>query len=480
MKNVNRKPYAILFDDPVIQRALSSVGVFANDYETGDSFRSILWEELDYSLDILDANRGWLEFIHPKDRVHVRAAMEAVFSGKSDAFCETYRLRRPDGKYTWIQSKGKTLHVAADGKPLLYIGADYDITELKETEKRLRRSHQRERRRREEMETIGQAAAIIGSSLDPQETINQVLEQVQRVIPYNQATVQILNGSQLEVVGGYGFAAIEPILKLRFPFPERGSLSTRAIQEKIPILSNDVTNDFPAFIQPEQESAIHSWMGIPLIRRGDVIGLVAIDSFERDHFTGRQLELAAIIGDHVAVALENARLHEQTYQMAMQDALTGIGSRHRFQIEGRLLYENSKRAQRPISAAMVDVDHFKQFNDTCGHDVGDLVLRKIAESCGQDLRATDLLARFGGEEFVILLPETGEDAAEAAMERIRERVSTLELPETDLNLTVSIGLVSEIPPKNQPFDNIISKADVALYYSKQNGRNRTSRWTERM
>jgi len=163
MKNVNRKPYAILFDDPVIQRALSSVGVFATDYETGDSFRSILWEELDYSLDILDANRGWLEFIHPKDRVHVRAAMEAVFSGKSDAFCETYRLRRPDGKYTWIQSKGKTLHVAADGKPLLYIGADYDITELKETEKRLRRSHQRERRRREEMETIGQAAAIIGS-----------------------------------------------------------------------------------------------------------------------------------------------------------------------------------------------------------------------------------------------------------------------------------------------------------------------------
>lgn len=474
--NEDRKIYDFLFNDPAIRQALSSIGVYATNYATGETVQSNIWTEQKCRLNIPDGTNDWLEYIHPHDRDRVREEIQRVTLGESSSFNETFRLMTQNKSYIWIKSSGNTVSYQENGRPLLYIGSDTDITELKQAEARLRHAHQQELRKSDELETIRQAAAIISSSLYTQETVRRILEQTHRIIPYDQATVQLLKGSQLRVVGGWGFPDIESILKLRFPYPEKGSLSTLALQNMQPILTNNIAEDFPAFVQPDQSKPIRSWIGVPLIARGEVIGLIAMDSFETDFFSRRQLMLAGTIGDHISIALDNARMHEKTYQMAMEDALTGIGSRHRFQIEGRLLYENAKRSEHVISVAMLDVDHFKKFNDTFGHDVGDEVLRRIAQVCSAELRTTDLLARYGGEEFVVLFPETEIDEAITALERVRERVQKLTIDNVDSTLSISIGVVCEAPAAEQPFEQMITKADVALYFSKENGRNRISRW----
>lgn len=457
--------YRILWEDASLRNALSGVGVFASDYLTGNNIPSDVWTAQEFSEDEMGANLGWIERLHPEDQDRVRRAASRVFSGETTRFEETFRLRRRNGSYRWVVTRGVTVSSDADGRPLLFVGVDTDISHFKTVEHRLQQQN-------DELETLRQVAAIIGSSLDFAETVRRILEHTRRIIPYETATVQILEDGFLRIIDGYGFDSIDEVRKLRFPYPEAGSLSTRALDDRRPYLSLDVTVDFPAFVQPSADKLIHSWIGIPLLRHGELIGLMTTDSTRRGAYDVTHLRLAATIADHIAIALENARLHDTTYQMAMTDALTNVGTRRRFQVEGRFLYEAARRKSQTIAAMMIDIDHFKAVNDTFGHAVGDSVLKRVAEACGSDLRGSDLLARYGGEEFVVLLPESGTREAAAAAERMRLRIESITHPEIDDSVTVSIGVACAMEADPESFDAFIQRADEALYQAKAEGRNR--------
>lgn len=460
-----------LFRDKELQIALSDVGVYATNYKTGQTFPSDLWRELEHHFKVGPENEEYLDLVHPDDRMRLRDSLERVFSGERSEFAETYRLMRTDGSYRWVRSRGRAV-TTSNGKPELFIGSDSDVSDFKEAEGRLREIAELERKRRTEVETLREVVGMIGSSLDTEETVRRILDETRRVIAYETGTVQILDGSHLEVIGGAGFDDIDMIIGLRFPYPEPGSLSTIAIQQKRPILSNDIGEDFPAFIQPNPDHPIQSWIGIPLIRGGEVIGLMALDSFETGVYTPHDLEIADIIAGHVAIALENARLHEKAYELAMIDALTGVGSRHRFQLEGRLIFESAKRTDRGVAVAILDLDHFKAVNDTYGHDAGDLVLKRIAGTCHEETRATDLFARYGGEEFIFVLGDADSETVMTVLERIRSRLERLVHPETNGNVTVSIGVTLGVPAISDQLSEFVTRADTALYASKKNGRNR--------
>jgi diguanylate cyclase (GGDEF)-like protein len=123
---------------------------------------------------------------------------------------------------------------------------------------------------------------------------------------------------------------------------------------------------------------------------------------------------------------------------------------------------------------MLDIDHFKKINDTYGHPVGDLAIKALAEVCSNALRPHDILARYGGEEFVLTLPHTPADGARTVAERIREQVQKLEVPSDQgmVRFTVSIGVSTYA--SGEAFDQIVERADKALYVSKQSGRNRVT------
>jgi diguanylate cyclase (GGDEF)-like protein/PAS domain S-box-containing protein len=159
--------------------------------------------------------------------------------------------------------------------------------------------------------------------------------------------------------------------------------------------------------------------------------------------------------------------------LAQRDPLTQAYNRHHFWQIANNEMARVKRYRRPLSVAMIDADHFKNVNDVYGHDVGDLMLRLIVDTCRDSLRKNDVLARYGGEEFVVLLPETAADGALVVVERLRERIAETPLELEDgrkVAMTVSVGLAA-LATREEAFEALLKRADDALYAAKRKGRN---------
>ena len=154
-----------------------------------------------------------------------------------------------------------------------------------------------------------------------------------------------------------------------------------------------------------------------------------------------------------------------------QNALTGAFNRRHIEEVVKREFERADRYGRPLTVAMLDADHFKRVNDSYGHQVGDDVLRELADRCRRTLRSNDVLGRYGGEEFVIVFPETGLDEARVVAERLRGAIAERPVSTGDLSLpvTVSIGLATS--SRGQTPDSLLARADAALYAAKRGGRN---------
>jgi diguanylate cyclase (GGDEF)-like protein len=179
--------------------------------------------------------------------------------------------------------------------------------------------------------------------------------------------------------------------------------------------------------------------------------------------------------------LEAKRLMEDLRENSMRDALTGLYNRRFLEEYVSQLVSGSQRRKSPFSVLMLDLDYFKQVNDSHGHEAGDKVLKTLAEVMAHSLRASDMVVRYGGEEFLIVLRDTGAEAAVHVAEKIREHVATtkIALPEIVLQETVTIG-VAEFPGDSDTFWQVAKFADIALYEAKAAGRNRVMRFLPQM
>ena len=180
----------------------------------------------------------------------------------------------------------------------------------------------------------------------------------------------------------------------------------------------------------------------------------------------------ARIKTHLRI-VEQMRIIEQ---LSMQDTLTGIPNRRRFDSHFAMEWSRSKRERTPISVLMVDVDHFKNFNDTHGHQQGDVVLKTVAATIVSSLkRPADLAARWGGEEFAVVLPNTPLDGAVHVAEQIRAAVEGVRVPgasSQEISVTISVGVASATPDSAHTGEDLIRQADAAMYEAKSAGRNR--------
>ncbi len=170
------------------------------------------------------------------------------------------------------------------------------------------------------------------------------------------------------------------------------------------------------------------------------------------------------------------RYRERIEALAKTDGLTGITNRAHFTETAPVLVELCRRHERPISAIMIDIDHFKQINDIYGHPEGDEVLRRVAEIMGGKLRNTDLLARYGGEEFAVILPETSPQNALLVAETIRRHIEETPISldaDRSVSITISVGVTGhDVLPDEIGFEELLKQADTRLYEAKQRGRNR--------
>ena len=167
-------------------------------------------------------------------------------------------------------------------------------------------------------------------------------------------------------------------------------------------------------------------------------------------------------------------LMKKLREFAITDELTGLFNRRHFVETGSNELSRAKRYFRPVSVIMMDIDYFKKINDTYGHSAGDIVLKEVSAECFTRLRNDDLPARWGGEEFILMLPETKAEDAQLIAERLRRKIEGMKITwrDTTITITASFGVTGGIIPQGMALDDIIQKSDEALYRAKADGRNR--------
>jgi diguanylate cyclase (GGDEF)-like protein len=221
---------------------------------------------------------------------------------------------------------------------------------------------------------------------------------------------------------------------------------------------------------PEALPAAGAWIALPLITRGERVGLLLASSPLTDVYTDAHVQIAAALAGQGMTAYENARLFDRVHELATVDELTGVANRRHFFERASAAF--AAAGDQPLAAIMIDVDHFKRVNDSFGHLVGDDVLREVARRLALTVREVDLLGRFGGEEFALLVTADRADSSQLA-ERLRaavagEPVATAVGP---LPVTVSVGLAS-LRPYDNDLGSLLGRADRALYDAKALGRDR--------
>ncbi len=246
-----------------------------------------------------------------------------------------------------------------------------------------------------------------------------------------------------------------------------------------PMVVDDYTH-WDHHIPIYEHAHLHAVLTAPLLVGGRLLGVIGVGSSDPvRRYSQSDLTLLNLFAQQAAIAVENAHLFDEIQTQAITDELTGLYNRRGLFELGQREIERAARHQRPISVLMFDIDHFKQVNDQHSHAVGDQVLRHLASLCRGSLRKTDILGRYGGEEFAVLLLETGPERAFIIAERFRRAVETtlIETVQGPLMVTISCGVTSaleDIPELRV----LLDQADTALYFAKQSGRNQTRRFIE--
>lgn len=219
-------------------------------------------------------------------------------------------------------------------------------------------------------------------------------------------------------------------------------------------------------VSEKRNHGFHSFLCIPLIAENECLGVMVLEGLAKDFYKEHDIEVVSILAKQAGMALRSAQLFEEKEKLALRDGLTGLANHRHFQEILVQEIENTKKKERvSLSILMVDIDHFKSLNDTFGHQKGDEVLQEVAKLLLEEVRSCDLVGRYGGEEFVIILVDTDLEKGREIAERIRTRVENHKFG-VDRKVTISIGLATY--PKNaKDKGSLIREADLALYLAKR-------------
>ncbi len=346
---------------------------------------------------------------------------------------------------------------------------------------RRKRMETAEREQRFLAEALRDTAAALNSTLEITEVLDSILGNVERVVPHRAASIMLIEAGIARVARGRGYKEMgiwDLIKSVKFRVADMPNLRWM-VETGQPYVLDDTRGATDWVIYPET-SWIRSNVCAPIIIKGKTSGFINLDSDIPRFFDAVHAERLQAFANQSAVALENARLYRELQQLASTDELTSLFNRRRFFELGHNEVERSLRFGHPLTLMIMDADYFKQINDTYGHMVGDQVLNAVARRCRANLRNIDIVARYGGDEFVFLLLESDEAAALPAAQRILTAIT--ETPfDTDsgpVAMTVSMGMaqVSEYAPD---LTTLIKHADQALYRAKQTGRNMICTWEYR-
>jgi len=410
----------------------SGTGVWDRNVLTGEINYSLAWkamlgyQEHEISNRIEDAYQR----LHPDDLAYVEAAMQAHFETKTDSYAVEHRIRCKDGSYKWICSRGKVVNRDSDGRALRMVGTTTDITALREMAARLQQSFE-----------------LITNLTD--EVPGLVFQY--RLMPDGRAFFP------------YASDGIGDIYELT---PQQATTSAETVDALID------ARDLAAYRQSLEESATnlspwHLEYRVQLPRQG-------LRWRQGDAKPQRLADGSILWYGFITDVTERKQIEAELQELATIDFLTQLPNRRHFMLQSEAALARVQRADsRGASVLMFDLDNFKALNDRWGHEVGDRALSHFAALLRAEVRASDIVGRVGGEEFAMVLPDTGTDASIALARRIQQRMSRSPLlcGDEQIALTVSIG-VGTMRAADVGAYQSLSRADKAMYRAKELGRNR--------
>jgi len=326
------------------------------------------------------------------------------------------------------------------------------------------------RRRNADLEVLYESVKDLSSTLSVERVLQRLLDRTLEHLTAEIGSILLLgDDDQLRVMIAKGLPA-DVVERTEMRIGE--GISGYVALHGQSLIVEDV-EAHPTFRRRNRERYYTSTLiSAPLMRNGVLLGVININN-KADHspFEPHDLRLLEAIAAHASVALGNARKYEDTLRLSQIDGLTGLANHGHFYKTLEREIERARRYERGLALAMIDIDHFKQYNDRNGHRAGDQALVAVARIIGDRSRAHDIVARYGGEEFAIILPETTLDGAHAFGDKLRTAIEGVSLDGAE-PLTISVGVASfgmNITATTQ----LVEAADAELYRAKSLGRNRT-------
>jgi diguanylate cyclase (GGDEF)-like protein len=319
---------------------------------------------------------------------------------------------------------------------------------------------------------IGQG---VNSTIELEELYRVITDVFQKRLKLDKFAILMKDesGSILQVKAAYGFLDTDHIMDMTFRIGE--GVTGEVVIRGEAIYIKDTTKE-ERFLHYKGERVLEgSFLSVPLVFKKDTLGVINFHRPNTDAFSEEENRLLKLVANQVALAIENAKLYTQARDLSIKDELTSLYNRRHFQTVLQIEWKRAVRFHRSLSLLMIDADHFKKYNDTFGHLQGDKVLREMANLLRKNVREIDTVARFGGEEFIILLPDTDKKGAVAVGEKLRKIIEAYRFIDTSGTsvspITISVGIAS-YPDDVRELDDLIDHADIALYDAKDAGRNR--------
>ncbi|MBD2067755.1 sensor domain-containing diguanylate cyclase [Leptolyngbya sp. FACHB-671] len=355
--------------------------------------------------------------------------------------------------------------------PFAGLTINRDITRRRQAEAKLQESEQNLKQwvgeleqRRSEISQLSELSDVLQACFTLDEAYTVLGELVQRLFPNTVGGVWMISESKtlVEAVATWG------------EHPARAALFE-------PTQCWSLRRGRPYFLPDGQSQLrcqhIHppfpaQTLCVPMMAQGEALGIVHLIATEPGQITQTKQLLATTVAEHIAISLANLKLRETLKNQSIRDPLTGLFNRRYMEESLERELRRAERSEQPLGIIMLDVDHFKQFNDTFGHEAGDVVLRELGQFLKSMIRSSDIGCRYGGEEFMLLLPEASSEITRQRAEQICSGIKHLMLEYRRQSLgvvTLSLG-VAEFPKHGNTAQAVIRAADAALYRAKHGGR----------
>lgn len=477
------RPAVLAFIRDMTERKRVEVALQQSEQQFRDMFHkhsAIMYLADPPTLRIIDANHAAEQFYGytRKELMHlripdlnilpeeeIRRQIECALRKQCTLFVFQHRLF--GGEIRDVEVRSTPIRTS-DGREI-YFAIVHDITERKRAEQALQR-------RIEELSALRAILTEISGKLELDVVLRMILDRAIALLDAAHGHLLLFDPARNDL---YIVMSNHPICDLTGVRIAMGMGVAGWVAQKLAPLLLDDYQSWEGRLPCPSACTDHAVLAVPLRAGDQLVGVIQMaDTRENRTFTTEDMELLNLFAQQATIAIQNARLFAEVQQLATLDPLTGLYNRRHFFALAEREYERVLRYRHALSVILLDVDNFKKVNDTYGHRVGDEVLRQVACQCMALLRAIDIVGRYGGEEFIGIIPETDlQDAAQVA-ERLRQQITqtSIELEHVTLSVTVSLGVAS------WPYDNainldvLIDRADQALYLAKHLGKNRVVTW----